>query len=212
MSTAGRRERSCWSRHARALLEAGIDAENANRLVGWMKEYILFHGRRRPQEMGMPEIQEYLGGQPFRDGRWPGDRAEAERSLRFLYEKVLKRQWPARQDGRVGKVERKGVRNRCFVSWGGLAGEPCSRGPVDAPSDRSRPRRQTAPWHTATQSNQFRFRLGFVDMLNSPGPAGHRPSRQQPFSGTSPTALSAAASRACRVTSGRRVFAAAIRW
>ena len=92
-----------------ALLEAGMDAENAKRLVGWMKEYILFHGRRHPQEMGMPEIQEYLGGQPFQDGRGAGDRAEAERSLRFLYEKVLKRQWPARKDGRTGNVTAKAI-------------------------------------------------------------------------------------------------------
>ena len=35
-----------------ALLEAGVDGENAKRLVGWMKECILFHDRRHPKEMG----------------------------------------------------------------------------------------------------------------------------------------------------------------
>ena len=39
-----------------ALLEAGVDGENATRRAGWMRGYILFHNRRHPQEMGMPEI------------------------------------------------------------------------------------------------------------------------------------------------------------
>jgi len=32
-----------------ALLDAGVDLENARRLVAWMKEYILFHDRRQLQ-------------------------------------------------------------------------------------------------------------------------------------------------------------------
>ncbi len=84
-----------------ALLDAGVDGENARRLVAWMKEYILFHDRRHPQEMGMAEIQQYLGGQSFQNGRGPEDRAEAERALKFLYERVLERLWPMRQEERA---------------------------------------------------------------------------------------------------------------
>ena len=98
VDNGGQKGKKLLERAWDALLDAGVDGENARRLVAWMKEYILFHDRRHPQEMGMAEIQEYLGGQPFQNDRGPEDRAEAERALKFLYERVLERLWPMRQE------------------------------------------------------------------------------------------------------------------
>jgi hypothetical protein len=87
-----------------ALLDAGIDNANAKRLVAWMRGYILFHHCRHPQEMGMTEIEQYLEGETFQDARGLENRAEAKRALKFLYEQVLQRRWPDRQEGRSGKT------------------------------------------------------------------------------------------------------------
>ena len=98
IDNGGQKGKKLLERAWDALLDAGVDGENARRLVAWMKEYILFHDRRHPQEMGMAEIQQYLGGQPFQNDRGPEDKAEAERALKFLYERVLERLWPTRQE------------------------------------------------------------------------------------------------------------------
>jgi integron integrase len=106
IDNGGQKGKKLLERAWDALLDAGVDGENARRLVAWMKEYILFHDRRHPQEMGMAEIQQYLGGHPFQNGRGPEDKAEAERALKFLYERVLERLWPMRQDEMSGEAGR----------------------------------------------------------------------------------------------------------
>ena len=47
-----------------ALLAAGFEQGAAGRYVGWMRQYVLHHGKRHPQDMGIAEIRQYLGGQP----------------------------------------------------------------------------------------------------------------------------------------------------
>ncbi len=79
-----------WDR----LLDAGIQAPAARRYVGWMRDFMLFHQKRHPRDMGMSEIQQYLQQSRFHDAGGTEQRAEAERALKFLYESVLERVWP----------------------------------------------------------------------------------------------------------------------
>lgn len=76
-----------------ALLEAGFAEGMARQYVSWMRDYVLFHGKRHPQEMGVPEVRAFLA-----DGRFSGQaaaqRVEATAAIRFLYEVVLERHWP----------------------------------------------------------------------------------------------------------------------
>jgi hypothetical protein len=76
-----------------ALLGAGLAEAVARQYVCWMRDYVLFHGKRHPQEMGVPEVRAFLA-----DGRFSGlgaaQRVEAAAAIRFLYEVVLERQWP----------------------------------------------------------------------------------------------------------------------
>ena len=79
-----------WDR----LLDAGIQAPAARRYVGWMRDFILFHQKRHPGDMGMPEIQQYLDPSRFHYASGSEQCAEAQRALQFLYESVLERVWP----------------------------------------------------------------------------------------------------------------------
>jgi hypothetical protein len=106
-----------------ALLAAGFEQAAAGRYVGWMRQYILHHGKRHPQDMGLAEIRQYLGSSVFRPPGGPERRGDAERALKFLYEQVLVRRraahprmLPAAREGRglgaapTGRAERQGTR------------------------------------------------------------------------------------------------------
>ena len=64
----------------------------ARQYVSWMREYILFHDKRHPQEMGVPEVRAFLEDARF-SGQ-TGERVEAAAAIRFLYEVVLQQHWP----------------------------------------------------------------------------------------------------------------------
>ncbi len=75
-----------------ALLAEGFAEAVARRYVSWMREYILFHNKRHPQEMGVPEVRAFLADVRF--SKQSGQRVEATAAIRFLYEGVLQRHWP----------------------------------------------------------------------------------------------------------------------
>ena len=75
-----------------ALLAAGLAEAVARQYVSWMREYVLFHNKRHPQEMGVPEVRAFLTDSRF-SGQ-AGQRVEAGAAIRFLYEVVLERRWP----------------------------------------------------------------------------------------------------------------------
>ena len=75
-----------------ALLAAGLAEAVARQYVSWMREYVLFHDKRHPQEMGVPEVRAFLADSRF-SGQ-AGERVEAGAAIRFLYEVVLQRHWP----------------------------------------------------------------------------------------------------------------------
>ena len=38
---------------------------------GWIRRFILFHGKRHPREMGPPEVERFLSDLAGPPGRWP---------------------------------------------------------------------------------------------------------------------------------------------
>ena len=97
-----------------ALMAAGFADAVARRYVSWMREYVLFHNKRHPQEMGVPEVRAFLADSRF-SGQ-AGERVEAAAAIRFLYEVVLERHWPRGRWKGVRKTPRRdraGSRRRC---------------------------------------------------------------------------------------------------
>jgi hypothetical protein len=69
-----------------ALLAEGFAEAVARRYVSWMRDYVLFHDKRHPQEMGVPEVRAFL--EDVRFSGQTGERVEAAAAIRFLYEAV----------------------------------------------------------------------------------------------------------------------------
>ena len=69
-----------------ALMAAGLADGTARQYVSWMRDYVLFHGTRHPQEMGVPEVQAFLASERFLGQA--AERVEATAAIRFLYEAV----------------------------------------------------------------------------------------------------------------------------
>lgn len=59
--------------------------------LGWMRRYILFHGKRHPQEMGGPEVAAFLNDLASGRGVAAATQNQALNGLLFLYEVVLER-------------------------------------------------------------------------------------------------------------------------
>jgi hypothetical protein len=73
-----------------------------------MRDYVLFHDKRHPQEMGVPEVRAFLEDGRF--SRQTGKRVEAAAAIRFLYEVVLQRHWPREACRSIRPGDRKGIR------------------------------------------------------------------------------------------------------
>ncbi len=58
--------------------------------TGWIRRFILFHGKRHPKEMGRPEIEEFLTDLAVRKNVAKSTQNQAFNALIFLYYKVLK--------------------------------------------------------------------------------------------------------------------------
>src|SRR6516225_4699261 len=55
----------------------------------WSRRFILFHGKRHPQEMGAPEITEFLTDLAVQHDVAPSTQLQALNALVFLYKHVL---------------------------------------------------------------------------------------------------------------------------
>src|SRR4051794_14621338 len=64
----------------------------------WARRYILFHGKRHPQEMGGPEINEFLTHLAVEGHVAVSTQNQAMAALLFLYGQVLER--PVEELGR----------------------------------------------------------------------------------------------------------------
>jgi len=58
--------------------------------VGWTTRFILFHGKRHPQEMGVPEIQAFLTHLAMDKHAAASTQNQALSALLFLYRQVLR--------------------------------------------------------------------------------------------------------------------------
>lgn len=57
--------------------------------VDWARRFILFHGKRHPQEMGAAEVEAFLSHLAQVRGVAPGTQNQAKAALLFLYKEVL---------------------------------------------------------------------------------------------------------------------------
>lgn len=63
----------------------------AEAYVGWIRHYILFHGKRHPLEMGIPEIESFLTHLVVDQNVAASTQNQALCALLFLYREVLKK-------------------------------------------------------------------------------------------------------------------------
>ena len=57
--------------------------------VGWVRRYILFHGKRHPRDMGALEIEAFLSHLALVRGVSSATQNQAKAALLFLYKEVL---------------------------------------------------------------------------------------------------------------------------
>ena len=73
---SGTKGKKLLDQASEVLYTAGFEDAAARRYVAWMREFILFHGKRHPSEMGVPEIRHFLEDGRF-SGKGASDRVEA---------------------------------------------------------------------------------------------------------------------------------------
>ncbi len=66
--------------------------------VGWIRRYILFHGKRRPAEMGAPEVTRFLSSLAVEGRVAASTQNQALSALLFLYRHVLHQDLPWLED------------------------------------------------------------------------------------------------------------------
>ena len=69
--------------------------------VGWVRRFVLFHGKRHPKEMGEPEIASFLTHLAVEGNVAASTQNQAFSALLFLYQEVLKK-----ETGFISNVER----------------------------------------------------------------------------------------------------------
>lgn len=57
--------------------------------VDWIRRFILFHGKRHPQDMGAAEVEAFLSHLALERNVAPGTQNQAKAALLFLYKEVL---------------------------------------------------------------------------------------------------------------------------
>jgi len=73
--------------------------------VGWIRRYILFHGKRHPQEMGESEINAFLTHLAVAQRVGPSTQTQALSALLFLYRHVLEK--PVGSLGEIVRARRE---------------------------------------------------------------------------------------------------------
>src|SRR5436309_10031272 len=58
--------------------------------LGWIKRFILFHGKRHPRDMGVQEVQQFLSHLAVAGRVAASTQSQALSALLFLYQQVLK--------------------------------------------------------------------------------------------------------------------------
>lgn len=76
-------------RDALHLKHYSIRTENS--YVDWIRRFILFHGKRHPNEMGAPEVEAFLTHLAVKENVAASTQNQALSALLFLYREVLKK-------------------------------------------------------------------------------------------------------------------------
>ena len=63
--------------------------------MGWIRRFILFHGKRHPGEMGKMEIEQFLTALAVKRNVAASTQNQALAAILFLYKEVLARPWVA---------------------------------------------------------------------------------------------------------------------
>ena len=79
-------------RHVLRLKHLSIRTEET--YLSWTKRFILFHGKRHPQDMGVSEIRAFLTHLAVHDKVAASTQNSALHALLFLYRHVLKQPFP----------------------------------------------------------------------------------------------------------------------
>ena len=66
--------------------------------IQWIRRYILFHNKRHPKEMGVPEIEAFLSHLAVEGNVSASTQNQALSALLFLYKHVLKQELDSRID------------------------------------------------------------------------------------------------------------------
>jgi integron integrase len=92
-------------RHAIRVRHFAIRTEQT--YVDWARRFILFHGKRHPQEMGAPEVEAFLTHLAVERGVAPATQSQAKAALLFLYREVLGLELPWLDDVVSAKPSRR---------------------------------------------------------------------------------------------------------
>jgi integron integrase len=74
--------------------------------VDWIRRYILFHGKRHPKEMGVPEIEAFLTHLAVKEQVAASTQNQAFSALLFLYQEVLQQELPSKINALRAKPSR----------------------------------------------------------------------------------------------------------
>jgi len=66
--------------------------------IGWIRRYIVFHGKRHPAEMGAPEVTQFLSSLAVEGKVAASTQNQALSALLFLYRHVLHQDLPWLED------------------------------------------------------------------------------------------------------------------
>ena len=72
----------------------GYSIRTEKSYVSWIKRFILFHGKRHPQEMGKPEIEAFLSHLVMKRNVASSTQNQAFNAILFLYNHVLEADMP----------------------------------------------------------------------------------------------------------------------
>ena len=104
-----------------------MSARTEDAYVWWIRRFILFHGKRHPEQMGEPEITRFLTYLATDKHAAPSTQNQALAALLFLFDDVLGRDLkqlgnlvPAKRPARVPVVLTRGEVSRLLTTMNGV--------------------------------------------------------------------------------------------
>jgi integron integrase len=105
VGTAGVGPRTLLGRLRAAVRARHYSPRTEESYVGWVRRFVVFHGRRHPAQLGEAEVRAFLEHLAERDGVSAATQNQAVAALLFLYEAVLGRRLALSPDGIVHAKE-----------------------------------------------------------------------------------------------------------